>query len=331
MAVVGAVAMVVGALVVRGRLDDRQVEEGQVYRLVCASDLGQVCEDLDTSFPGRVDVTIEPAGTTADRLRRLDGDPEVDGWLVVDPWPALVDEARRAASLPPIFAAGPPPVARSPLMIVAWKDRADALAPTCPTAGTIEWRCVGEAAGQPWKGRNGQEVWGDVKVGHADPAADGTGLLVLGQATVDWFGGRTDLSTFDLDDDGYQRWLSGLERPMPPSPRSPLDRMLQIGRAAYDFVGTTEAEAVKVDSAASRDALTKIYPSSMATADVVLALTPGSRGDRLGDIVGDRAREGLTDTGWKAPDAAGLPPANGLPSPGLLDALRAKAREVTGR
>ncbi len=323
--------MIVGALVVRGRLDDRQEEAGQVYRLVCSSDLGPVCDDLQTALPGRVDMTIEPAGTTADRLRRLDGDPGLDGWLVLDPWSALVDEARRAASLPPLFAAGRPPLARSPLVIVGWKDRAEALGPTCAVPGSIGWKCLGEAAGQPWKDRRGQEVWGDVKVGHADPAADGTGLLVLGQATVDFFDGRTDLSTFDLEDDGYQRWLLGLERPMTPSPRSPLDRMLQIGRAAYDFVGTTEAEAAKVDGAASRAALTKIYPSSMASADVVLALTPGGRGDRLRAIVDERARDGLTDSGWKEPGAAGLAPANGLPSPGLLDALRAKAREVTGR
>ncbi|MEA2827139.1 MAG: hypothetical protein QOF60_2694 [Actinomycetota bacterium] len=327
---VGAVAMVVGALVVRGRLDDKKVDAGQVYRLVCAADLDQVCADLDDAFPGKVDVTVESAGTTADRLRRLDGDPELDGWLVADPWPALVDEARRAGSLPPLFAATAPPLARSPLVIVAWKDRADALAPTCPTPGSIGWKCLGEASDQPWPTRGGQEAWGRVKVGHAESAADGIGLLVLGQATVEWFG-RTDLSTFDLEDEGFQRWFSGLERPMPPSPRSPLDRMLQIGRAAYDFVGTTEAEAAKVDAAASRASLTKIYPSSMATADVVLTVTPGGRGDRLRDIVSGRARDRLTHSGWKAPGAAGLPAGNGLPDPGLLDALRAKAREVTGR
>ncbi len=297
---------------------------------MCASDLGQVCDELRDAFSGRVDVTVESAGTTADRLRRLDGDPEVDGWLVADPWPALVDEARRFGSLAPIFdASAGPPLARSPLVVVAWKERAEALAPTCPDA-KVGWTCLGEAAGRPWTERNGRPEWGDVKVGHADASDDGTGLLVLGQATVTWFG-RTDLSTFDLDDEGFQRWFSGLERPMAPSRTSPLDRMLQIGRAAYDFVATTEADAAKVDTAASRAALTKIYPSSMATADVVLAVTPGGRGERLRDIATERAAEALTQSGWKAPNAPGLPPGNGLPSPGLLDALRARAREVTGR
>lgn len=322
--------MVAGALVVRGRLDDRQEEQAQVYRLVCSVDLGQVCDDLRADYPGRVEVTVEAAGTTADRLRSLDGDPGLDGWLVADPWPAIVDEARRFGSLSPVFdRATRPPLVRSPLVVVAWKDRADALAPTCPEA-TIGWRCLGEAAGGPWTARNGRAEWGDVKVGHADAAGDGIGLLVLGQATAAWFG-RTDLSTFDLDDEGFQRWFSGLERPMTPSPGSPLDRMLQIGRAANDFVATTEADAAKVDTAASRAALSKIYPAPMATADVVLALTPGDRGGRLRDIVSDPARDVLTEFGWKAPGAAGLPPGNGLPDPGLLDALRSRAREVTGR
>ena len=186
LAVVGAVAMIVGAMVVRGRLDDRQEDAGQVYRLVCAADLAEACAGLDDAFPGRVDVTIESAGTTATRLRRLDGDPELDGWLVADPWPALVDEARRAGSLPALFAAGPPPLARSPLVIVAWKDRADTLAPTCADA-EIGWKCLGEAAGRPWTERNGRPEWLNLKVGHADAAVDGTGLLVLGQATVGYF------------------------------------------------------------------------------------------------------------------------------------------------
>ncbi len=331
LAVVGAVAMVAGAVVVRAGIDDRNQRAAEVYRLVCSSDLGPVCDELRDADPGRVEVTVESASATADRLRRLDGDPALDGWLVTGPWPALVDEARRFGSLPPVFDAGGPgdPLARSPLVVVAWRERADALAPTCPD-DLVGWRCLGEAAGRPWTERDGSPEWGDVKVGHADPSADGTGLLVLGQATVGWFG-RTDLSTLDLADDTFTGWLTQLERPMPPSPTSPLDRMLQIGRAAYDFVGTTEAESTKVDTAASRAALVKLYPSPMATADVVLAVPPGARGDRLRDVVTERAEDALAESGWQEPAASGLPPGDGLPDPDLLDALRAKAREVTGR
>ncbi len=226
---------------------------------------------------------------------------------MADPWPAIVDGARQSASLGSLFAAGAPPLARSPLVIVAWKDRAEPLARTCAD-GKVGWKCLGEAAFKPWMDRNGQPNWGEVKPGHADATEDGTGLLVLGQATVEWFG-NADLSTVDLDDGGFQTWFSGLERPMPRSAGSPLGIMLATGRAAYDAVGTTEADAGLVDRAATSESLTKLYPASMATADVVLAVTAGDRGVRLRELVAGQARDSLTESGWRAPAEQG--PARG--------------------
>ena len=117
---------------------------------------------------------------------------------------------------------------------------------------------------------------------------------------------------------------------MQSSARQTLHPMLSQGRAAFDFVGTTEAEATEVDTAARRDELVKIYPSPMATADVVLVLTPGDRGDRLREIVSDRAGDELR-TRVEGAERPRAPPDDGLPSPGLLDALAGRAREVTGR
>ena len=320
LAVVGAVAMIVGAMVVRGRLDDRDDDAGQVYRLVCAADLGQVCADLDDAFPGRVDVTVEGAGATADRLRRLDGDPELDGWLVADPWPALVDEARRAGSLPPLFDTPAPPLARSPLVIVAWKDRAGALAPTCP-GGKVGWKCLGDAAGRP-----------DAKVGHADAARDGTGLLVLAQATVEWFDGRTDLSTFDLEDEGFQRWFAapraadGAGRQLAPRPDAPASGGPSTTSSAPPRPTRPRSTPPPDGTSSPRSTLrpwrppTWSWPSPPATGGIACA-----RSSPAGP-----ATE-LTDAGWKAPGSAGLPAGNGLPDAGLIDAIRAKAREVTGR
>jgi hypothetical protein len=330
LAVVAAAAMIAGALLLRSALDDRKQERGRVYSLVCAEDLAAACDEVSRDHPGRVEVKVEPAGITADRLVRVDGEPGIDGWLVTAPWREIVDGARRSSGLVPIFAAGAPPaMARSQLAMVAWKERAEALAGRC---SPLTWKCLGEVAGTPggWASVGGRPEWGPVKPGHADASTDGQGLLVLGQAAADYFG-RNDLSTADLDDDGFQRWLTGLERAVPPSARSPLTSMLQRGPAAYDAVGTTKAEAGAVARVARRDALAVLYPAPMATADVVLATVPGDRGDRLRDIVTGTARDALLHAGWDKPDAAGLPPTDGLPSPGLLDALRARAREAAGR
>src|SRR5436309_11901831 len=108
-ALVLAVAMVVGAVVARRHIDRAAV----VVRLTCATELADVCGRL----PGRVKVTIAPAGTTADRLTALapGADPGLDGWLTPGPWPQLVDAARVAASREPVFGSAVGPLARSPL------------------------------------------------------------------------------------------------------------------------------------------------------------------------------------------------------------------------
>jgi hypothetical protein len=115
--------------------------------------------------------------------------------------------------------------------------------------------------------------------------------------------------------------------------------MLVTGPAALDAAGTTEADAGPLLArSARRDALTLLYPSPMATADVVLATTgEKGRASSLRDAVqGGHGRTALTDAGWRVgdgsrPDAPALPSSSGLPSPGLLDALRGRWHEVAGR
>ena len=146
LAVVAAAGMIAGALFVRSALDDRKEEKGRVYSLVCSEDLAPACDEVRDAYPGRVDVTVEPAGVTADRLVAADDDPGLDGWLVTAPWREIVDGARRSRGKVPIFGDAPPPIARSPLALVAWKERAEALAPRC---SPLTWKCLGEAAGTP--------------------------------------------------------------------------------------------------------------------------------------------------------------------------------------
>ena len=330
MAVVAAAAMIAAAVLVRSALDDRKEEKGRVYSLVCAEDLAAVCDAVRSAHPGRVEVTVEPAGTTADRLIRVDGDPGLDGWLVTAPWREIVDGARRSRGQIPIFGDAPPPaIARSKLAIVGWKDRIAALASRC---SPLTWKCLGEAAGTSggWVALGGKPEWGPVKPIHREAACDGLGLLVLGQAAAGYFG-NADLSKADLEDPGFQQWLVALERSIPDSSRSSLQSLVARGPSVFDALGTTEAEVKTVDQAQQRNSLTVLYPAPMATADVVLATVPGDRGDRLRDTVTGTARDALFDAGWDKPDAAGLPPTDGLPSPGLLDALRAQAREAAGR
>jgi hypothetical protein len=105
------------------------------------------------------------------------------------------------------------------------------------------------------------------------------------------------------------------------------------GPAAFDVVATTEAEAGPKLAGASRDrrdAVTLLYPSPVATADVVFASVAGRDTD-LGDTVtGDDGRGALARAGYRvddedrAPgvrDRPALPKRSNLPPAGSLVAL----------
>lgn len=340
-ALVAAVAMVVGAVAVRDRLDDDGERRTTTLRIVCASELAAVCEALAATPDRRVVTTVEPATTTAERLSGPAGGAgaDLDGWLVADPWPQLVAEAHRQAGLEPLLRTGAP-LARSPVVLAVWPDRAAVLATRCGEAAP-GWKCLGDVADQRWEAIGGGADWGSVKPGHP-PASSAAGLAVLGAATAAWFE-RADLSSTDLEDDAYLAWLTRLERAVRPSSTSPLEDMVVRGRSAFDAVGTLEAEAGPLlarRARANADKPDLLYPSPVATADVVLGSAATPAGRLLAELVaGDAGRRALARNGWRVegePRARGvraqppLPDGNGLPPPGLLAALRAVVEEAAG-
>ena len=338
-ALVVAVGMVVGALAVRERLmgDDGQgpaiFSPDEPIELVCAAELKPAC---DAMAGDGIVVRTEEAGTTAAALSVTAGSDE-DLWLTLAPWPQMVSEARQREGREPLASASPIRLAGSPLVLVVWQDRADVLAQEC--SDDFSWRCIGRVAGGTWADIGGEPGWGPVKPGHADPSANATGLLVLGQA-VSNFVGETDFSTRDLDEDDFLNWFSDLEGAVPNFGRpgsSPLRQMLQFGPAQFDVVGTTEAEAGPLLASSPRaDRLISRPATPLVVAEVVLApLRPESEG-RVGEVV-ERAGPALAAAGWQVegqPLAAGvndvvLPDASGTPPAGVLDALRTRWEEIT--
>ena len=337
LAFLAAVAMVVGAVAVRARLDDDEERRATRLRLVCSTELAAVCEALAADEGTDVDATVEAAAETADRLTALapgQATP-LDGWLVPGPWPTIVADARDREGLERLVAPGPV-LARSPVVLAVWPERADVLKPHC--GGTVGWKCLGENAGERWSSLpDGRADWGPVTPGHP-PLATATGVIVLGAATAGFFG-RADLSSTDLrDDEPYRSWLTKLERAIRSRPTSPLADMLVRGPSAFDAVGTIEAEAGPLLARSARPSKpTLLYPEPVATADVVLGTTGGRASDLLAELVsGDVGRRALAAAGWRVPGqapVAGVPPTpalpdgSGLPSPGVLDALRRLAEE----
>ncbi len=332
-----ALLMVAGALAIRNRVDDDSDSGGGSIdggsgpvSLTCATELEAACKAL-ADADDSIELRVEPAGVTAARLEATDAVVGIDGWLVEAPWPEIVDQARGRSGLGDLFEDDPAVLARSPLVLAMWNDRLQAILSECDNR-ELTWKCIGDVAGKRWSTIGGEDEWGEVKPGFADPAFDGVGALVLGQGAVSFFDGRTDLSRDDFDTSEFQRWIRQLASAVPQNPT--FDDMLVIGPAAVDVVGTTEAEAgPELETSRDKDNITITYPAPMATADVVLASVAGaSGGERLAKIVSsDNGLAALSAAGWRVPDhevdagvdaSVTLPDTSGLPSPGAIDALR---------
>ena len=335
LAILVAVGMVAGALVARSRLDESDERTSTTLRLVCATELEAVCEALAENKDRNVETTVEPAATTADTLTKLAPGkrPPLDGWLVTAPWPAIVEDARERQATGSLLTAGPV-LGRSPVVLAVRAERNPVLAAHC--GGKPGWKCLGEAAGKPWSDLpNGRAEWQRVKPGHP-PASTAAGLTVLGGAAVEFFDGRTDLSSSDLMEDSFQDWLDAIERAVPDRPRSPFSTMLL--RPTFDAVGALEAEAGPLVQAAGGTKPVLIYPSPVVTADVVLAATGGRASGLLVDLVSsDRGLRALARSGWRVDGeklisgipTMTLPPTSNLPEPGVLEALRTRVEQAS--
>ena len=323
-ALVVAVAMVITAIAVRARWDDDNGGSGGdgdgrsgPLRLVCAPEVERACEAIAEEAGEDVEVVVEQAGATADRLASGadTGAADLDGWLVPGPWPEIVDTLR--SGRPALFAPAGAPIAHGRAGLVIWNDRHARLAQHC--GGAVTWACVGDVAGREWTDAGGDANWGRVRFALRDPASTAAGLAVLGAGTAGVFG-RTDVVLLDLDDERFGTWLANLARARV---AIDLERMLTQGPAAAAGLATLDAVASPVlASAARRDQVRLIYPAPVATVGVVLARVPGGRGDRLRELVDAHGSGALRASGWGAPAGAGLP------SPGLLHALRERWASV---
>lgn len=329
LALVAAVAMVAGAFAVRGWLDRRSEDKANPPGLACIPELIDFCQ-LVAQRAG-VGVTMEAAGQTAARMTALNGAGNIDGWLTLADWPAMADARRELRGLPRLFTSGDNPVlARSPIVLAVWPDRAAALRTACQVP-QVDWKCLGTAAQKRlWKDvaptNPAAQAWGPVKLGLPDAADGALGLAIFAVATTNYFG-RADVSTADFEDDGYRTWAHALADATP-SRFPDVAAFLVQGAAIEDVYAGTEAQIVKPVAASARaDKPELIYPSPVATADLVLAVAPGRAGERLRDVIDDLADE-LFKLGWKRPGDPSLPADDGLPDAGVLDALRQVWKEA---
>ena len=313
LAVVAAVAMIVGAFVYRygspfdGGGDGGAGSDGgggESAVVVCAAELGaEVCDAVEA---GGREVVVEPAAETADRLIAARGfaDAGIAGWLAPGPWPAMVDDDRARASKARLFASKGRGLAEAPLVVVSRKGQNPPVPAGCDPAA-ITWRCLGDAAQQP-----------ALRIG-ADPTSSSSRLFLRAAALNGLFG-ASDWVSNDLDapPEGVPdplSWLGNLDRRFSEAAgfgaRSLDSFVLQQGSASHFL--TTGAEARRAPS--DRFDTRTPTPAARIAATYTAAAQGGTQ------INGDEVATKLAEAGWTVkPDAK----TEGLPSPGVLLALR---------
>jgi hypothetical protein len=331
-----AIGLVVGALAWRDRGDGGGTPDptasptattpaGQA--MTCAAETG-LCDALAAALPD-LDVAVVNGPETAGRLATADTSGT---WVTLESLTAVVADARQRGGEQPLLAVSET-LATSPLVLVAWNDRAAVLTDQC---GAIDWACIGQVAPRPWSEIGGQSSWGRVKPAHAALDRSGIGGLAVAQAAAS-FHGTAELSTTQLDQLEFQSWFDGLERAIPAAPTtsSYLQSMLVQGRSAADVVGTTEAEVARLFARAGTraDDLLMLPSTPAVFAEIVIATPVGTTPPA--DIV-TAVREAAAASGWRVdgqlqPGAVEPVEIDGEPvrfTGGLLEALRLRWERV---
>lgn len=335
LAVIGAVAMIGGSILVRGAMTGdggggaNGSSGGGGTHLICATELEAACatladEDSDLTFD------VEDAGITAERFvdpAFRPADTDIDGWLTLAPWPELVNLRRELAGDGAVLGDPSDVLATAKLTIVGPTERIDLLTTACGGEPQTGWKCLGGLADEPWADYGGDSTEGSIEVGHDEPTESATGLLVLGQAASDWFGDTGFARNDFVEDAGFRPWLAQLENANPgltPAFESlpVLQQLERLPTSSWDAVGTLDPEA-RASKRRSATDLTVLYPSPMIRAEAVLAPITGHEAD----IAADQLTAALEPAGW-APGPAPQDTPDG-PSAGVYEALIEEWKQAT--
>ncbi len=163
----------------------------------------------------------------------------------------------------PADAANCRPAVRTPLVLVAWRERADVLWGNQP--GDSLWRDLHKALVDPqgWAAYN-REDWGYVKFGHTDPLKSNSGFMTILLMTYGYHGKTSGLTAADvLSDSAYQQWFLEIESSIGQFEHSTgplMQKMITYGPSTYDFVAVYESTALEqAENAVGRYGELRVY------------------------------------------------------------------------
>jgi hypothetical protein len=138
------------------------------------------------------------------------------------------------------------PVLETPLVLVAWKERADVLWGEDPNSHL--WLRLHEAVTSETWDNYGHPEWGYIKFGQTDPLRSNSGFQTLLLMTYNYFEKDTGLSGGDVLDPGYQAWYSDFGRNVAKfgdSTGTFMEEIVAYGPSLYDLVAVYESTAIE--------------------------------------------------------------------------------------
>jgi hypothetical protein len=169
----------------------------------------------------------------------------------------------------------------SPLVVVGWDDRAKALWPNGPKD---LWHDLHDAIADPngWKAHGGQELWGQVKIGHTSPLSSNSGAQTLILLAYSYKNKSAQLSSADVSDPAFGQWLAEIESGVSnfgASSGTFMNDMINKGPSQYDFGVVYENLALQsMDAARNRQnqTLRIYYPPATLYSDHPFVVLDGA-------------------------------------------------------
>ena len=139
------------------------------------------------------------------------------------------------------------PLVITPLVLVAWDDRATALS---GKQHSVDFHQLHDAIANPkgWPGVGGKADWGFVKLGHTNPTRSNSGLQALILMAYEFHKKRAGLEVKDVLDEKFQNFMKTLEKGVPKfgdSTGTFMEEMVLYGPSKYDVVVTYENLAIQ--------------------------------------------------------------------------------------
>ncbi len=218
-----------------------------------------------TSSGAPIAIELEGAGSREMVLDIIDGERQP---TVISPASSIHTEllrgeweSRTGASILYDDNDRPQPLVITPLVIVMWQERAEAL--SLEDADRL-WRnlhtLVADDVG--W-GAFDRPEWGLARWGHTNPETSNSGIQTIVLLAYAYHNKTTGLTNQDILDPDFQQWFADFERAVPEFPSSTgflMDDMLRVGPSKYSFIVVYENLAIEnFDVAVGRGGAINVY------------------------------------------------------------------------